>query len=78
MDVSNRNCHIHFYRYRRLHPALGKDPEAMKATLAKHDAISSGVIKSINGYIIKITGDGVHTVFTTYSDSINAALWAKG
>jgi len=52
-------------------------PEAMKAALAKHDSILKEIIESNKGYIIKSTGDGVHTVFTTAIDAINAAISAQ-
>jgi class 3 adenylate cyclase len=52
-------------------------PEAMKVALAKHDAILSEAINSNHGQIIKTTGDGVHAVFTTSLDSINATLCAQ-
>jgi predicted ATPase/class 3 adenylate cyclase len=52
-------------------------PEAMKAALAKHDSILKEIIESNHGYIIKTTGDGVHTVFTTAIDAINASIVAQ-
>jgi len=54
-----------------------KHPEAMKAALAKHDSILKETIESNNGQIIKTTGDGVHAVFSTAIDAINAALDAQ-
>jgi predicted ATPase/class 3 adenylate cyclase len=52
-------------------------PEAMKAALAKHDSILKQAIESKHGYIIKTTGDGIHTVFTTAIDAINASIVAQ-
>src|SRR5260221_13642916 len=52
-------------------------PEAMKAALAKHDSILREAIASNHGHIIKTTGDGVHAVFTTALDGINAAIQAQ-
>jgi len=49
-------------------------PEAMKGALAKHDSILKEAIESNHGHIIKTTGDGVHAVFTTALDGINAAI----
>jgi class 3 adenylate cyclase/biopolymer transport protein ExbB/TolQ len=49
-------------------------PEAMKAALAKHDSILKETVESNHGYLIKTTGDGVHAVFTTALDAINAAV----
>jgi predicted ATPase/class 3 adenylate cyclase len=52
-------------------------PEAMKAALAKHDSILKEAIESNHGYIIKTTGDGVHAVFATAIDGVNATLAAQ-
>src|SRR5262245_14619179 len=54
-----------------------KSPEAMKSALAKHDSILKEIIEANKGYIIKTTGDGVHTVFTTAIDAINASILAQ-
>ncbi|HET9909753.1 MAG TPA: adenylate/guanylate cyclase domain-containing protein [Anaerolineales bacterium] len=52
-------------------------PEAMKSALAKHDSILKDAIESNRGHIIKTTGDGVHAVFATALDGINAAINAQ-
>src|SRR5258706_12378369 len=52
-------------------------PEAMKAALAKHDSILKEAVESNHGYIIKTTGDGVHAVFMTAIDAINASIHAQ-
>lgn len=52
-------------------------PEAMKPALAKHDSILKESIESNRGHIIKTTGDGVHAVFSTVMDGINAAVVAQ-
>jgi class 3 adenylate cyclase len=49
----------------------------MKTALARHDSILKAAIGSNHGQIIKTTGDGVHAVFTTAIDVINAALAAQ-
>jgi predicted ATPase/class 3 adenylate cyclase len=54
-----------------------KYPEEMKNALAKHDAILKEAIQSNHGHIIKTTGDGVHAVFTTAIDSVNASIAAQ-
>ena len=54
-----------------------KHPEAMKTALAKHDSILKEAIESNHGYIIKTTGDGVHAVFATALDGVNAAVAAQ-
>ena len=55
-------------------PLWEKHPEAMKSALAKHDSILKEAIESNHGHVIKTTGDGVHAVFTTAIDAINAAI----
>jgi len=54
-----------------------KHPEAMKAALAEHDSVLKEAIESNHGHIIKTTGDGVHAVFTTALDAINATINAQ-
>ncbi|CAG0961081.1 partial Putative HTH-type transcriptional regulator, partial [Anaerolineae bacterium] len=51
--------------------------EAMKAALVKHDSILKEAIESNHGHIIKTTGDGVHAVFTTAIDGVNASITAQ-
>ena len=58
-------------------PLWEKHPEEMKSALAKHDSILKGAVASNNGQIIKTTGDGIHAVFSTAIDSVNAALDAQ-
>jgi len=52
-------------------------PEAMKPALAKHDSILKEAIESNHGHIIKTTGDGVHAVFTTALEAVNASISAQ-
>ena len=52
-------------------------PEAMKAALSKHDSILKEAVESNHGQIFKTTGDGVHAVFTTAMDALNAAVEAQ-
>lgn len=49
-------------------------PEAMKSALAKHDSILKEAVESNNGHIVKTTGDGIHAVFLTALDAINASI----
>ena len=49
-------------------------PEAMKAAMAKHDAILRAAIESNNGHVIKTTGDGFHAVFSTALDAVRSSL----
>jgi predicted ATPase/class 3 adenylate cyclase len=54
-----------------------KRPEEMKTALAKHEAILRAAIESNHGYVIKLTGDGLHAVFTTALDAIHATVHAQ-
>ncbi len=49
----------------------------MKSVLAKHDFILKEAIESNHGQIIKTTGDGIHAVFSTAADAVNAAIDAQ-
>jgi len=52
-------------------------PEAMKAGLTRHDEILRDSIAAHDGHIVKMTGDGVHAVFTDASSALNAAVDAQ-
>ena len=54
-----------------------KYPEEMKLAIASHDSILREGIESNHGFVIKTTGDGVHAVFSTVVDAINAAIVAQ-
>ena len=58
-------------------PLWEQHPEVMKSALAKHDSLLQKVIDLNNGQIIKTTGDGIHAVFSTAIDAINASLDAQ-
>jgi len=58
-------------------PLWEQYPEAMKSALEKHDSILKATVESNNGHIIKTTGDGVHAVFSTAMDAVNASLDAQ-
>jgi predicted ATPase len=49
----------------------------MKSALARHDAILQAAVKAENGLIIKTTGDGLHAVFPTATDGVEAVLSAQ-
>lgn len=49
-------------------------PTAMKAALARHDAILREAVAAHGGHTIKTTGDGIHAVFATAVDSIGAVI----
>ena len=49
-------------------------PEAMQAALAAHDAILRGAVEAGGGHVVKTTGDGIHAVFATARDALDAAV----
>ena len=49
-----------------------QQPEAMKIALARHDALLRSAVESCNGQVVKTTGDGLHAVFASSLDSLNA------
>ena len=48
-------------------------PDAMHVALARHDAILRGTVESHGGHVVKSTGDGIHAVFATAIDAVEAA-----
>src|SRR5262249_49438421 len=48
-----------------------------EVALARHDEILRDAIAAHDGAIVKATGDGVHAVFTTAHDAVDAALDAQ-
>ena len=52
-------------------------PEAMKTALARHDEILRSAVESHGGHVVKTTGDGVHAVFATADDALQAATDAQ-
>ena len=51
-----------------------KYPEEMKSALAEHYSILKNAVETNKGVIVKTTGDGIHAVFSTAFDAIEAAL----
>jgi class 3 adenylate cyclase len=49
-------------------------PEAMRAALARHDALLREAIESHGGYVVKTTGDGLHAAFAKAHDALDAAV----
>jgi predicted ATPase/class 3 adenylate cyclase len=49
-------------------------PEAMKDALARHDAILRDSVAEHDGHVVKMTGDGIHAVFATAHDALDAAV----
>lgn len=52
-------------------------PEAMSEALARHDEILFAVMEANSGCVFKTTGDGVHAVFSSAPDALEAALEAQ-
>lgn len=52
-------------------------PEAMKAVLARHDAILRAAVLDNHGQIVKHTGDGLHGGFASSLDAVRATLSAQ-
>src|SRR6266566_5645584 len=51
-----------------------RHPEAMKAALARHDAILQTTVGAHGGQVLKMTGDGVVAVFARALDATRAAI----
>src|SRR5438105_8296870 len=51
-----------------------KHPGAMKAALARHDALVHDAIKSNNGHVFKTVGDAFCAAFPTAQQALAAAL----
>src|SRR3954453_3938212 len=52
-------------------------PEAMRAALARHDALLRAAIGEHGGQVVKTTGDGFHAAFARATDAVAAALAAQ-
>ncbi|MBS0326952.1 MAG: tetratricopeptide repeat protein [Proteobacteria bacterium] len=50
------------------------EPEAMRAALARHDAIARAAVETNRGRVVKMTGDGTHAAFDDPQDAVRAAL----
>ena len=48
--------------------------DAMRISLARHDALLRRCIEQHGGYVVKTTGDGFHAAFGNASDAIEAAI----
>src|SRR5216110_1525883 len=59
-------------------PALWElQREAMRISLARHDAVLRRWIEEHGGYVVKPTGDGFHAAFASATDAIEAAIAAQ-
>jgi predicted ATPase/class 3 adenylate cyclase len=54
-----------------------QEPEAMRAALARHDAVLRDAVAVHGGQVVKGRGDGVHAVFATADGAIGAAIDAQ-
>lgn len=54
-----------------------RHPDAMKGTLARHDALLRNAVETNGGHIVKTTGDGCHAVFAATMNGLRAALAAQ-
>src|SRR6516162_2071908 len=54
-----------------------QEPDAMRAALARHDAILREAVAQHDGQVVKGTGDGVHAVFVTADGAVGAAVDAQ-
>jgi predicted ATPase/class 3 adenylate cyclase len=52
-------------------------PQSMGPSLARHDAILREAIESHHGFVVKMTGDGVHAAFSTAGDALLATISAQ-
>jgi predicted ATPase/class 3 adenylate cyclase len=52
-------------------------PEAVSEALASHYEILRAIIETNSGSVVKTTGDGIHAVFSTATDAVEAALEAQ-
>lgn len=52
-------------------------PEAMKAAMARHDAILQAAVEASMGEVVKTTGDGLMATFGSTLDGVNACLDAQ-
>ena len=51
--------------------------DAMRTSLARHDALLRRCIEQHGGYVVKTMGDGFHAAFVDASDAIEAAIAAQ-
>jgi predicted ATPase/class 3 adenylate cyclase len=49
-------------------------PDAMRDALARHDEILERGVVAHHGHVVKTTGDGIHAVFATAHDALDAAV----
>ncbi|MFQ5516847.1 MAG: adenylate/guanylate cyclase domain-containing protein [Acidimicrobiia bacterium] len=52
-------------------------PDAMQTAVAAHDDVLRGSMGDNAGFVVKMTGDGIHAVFTCAGDAVAAAVEAQ-
>jgi predicted ATPase/class 3 adenylate cyclase len=52
-------------------------PDAMRPALERHDALLREAVEQHGGRVVKTTGDGLHGVFVSTRDALDAALAAQ-
>src|SRR5215510_3397474 len=58
-------------------PLWEAHPTAMRAALARHDALLREAVLAHGGQVVKATGDGLHAAFARAPDALAAALAAQ-
>ena len=51
-----------------------RQPDRMRAALARHDTLAREAVESLRGLVVKTTGDGIHAAFEDPLDGIRAAV----
>ena len=51
-----------------------REPDQMRAALARHDVIARAAVQAHRGIVVKTTGDGIHAVFDDPLDAVEATL----
>ena len=49
-------------------------PDTMQSALARHDELLRDAVAAHAGHVVKTTGDGIHAVFATAHDALDAAV----
>ena len=51
-----------------------REPERMRAALARHDSIARSIVEEGGGLVVKMTGDGIYAAFPDPADAVAAGL----
>src|SRR5437870_6601093 len=54
-----------------------RHPDAMRAAMARHDALMRQAVEARAGHVVKATGDGLHAAFARAEDAAAAAVEAQ-